>query len=120
MLDKSSHLRILSNKLQIGRKISLLPNLSTQLNTGCNLTLPHLSSISIMDWASDDGSLNEADLQKVFRYQPQETRVVKILPNQCIGYRSLHAVDQDPSRMAIMARERHSITSQRLWSRSHV
>ncbi|KAK1624440.1 hypothetical protein BDP81DRAFT_109316 [Colletotrichum phormii] len=36
-----------------------------------------------MDWVSDDGSLNEADLQNVFRYEARETRVVKILTNQC-------------------------------------
>ncbi|KAK1657020.1 hypothetical protein BDP55DRAFT_687103 [Colletotrichum godetiae] len=44
--------------------------------------LLHLTSISVMDWASDDSSLNKADLEKVFRYRPQKTTVVKILTNQ--------------------------------------
>lgn len=50
-----------------------------------------------MNWTRDEGGLGEADLEKVFKYEPRETTVIRILARD--------GVSNLPSRVGKILRE---------------
>lgn len=86
-----------------------------------------------MEWASENGSFNLADLQNVFRYRQQKTTVASFLRNQrvrsillsaCQTLKKLivdqypgHHVEHNARRVAVMAEDGDFPFSPGGWSR---